>query len=451
MTVIVVVAAMAALVHPWAVPGIVAGVVGLLMVWFWTKKVYLAFLFALPFSVEVAVGGGFKMDFPTEAIIPVILVVVLIRSVQRGKLCALNTRVCIPLLFYAGYFLVTLASTRFPVVAVKAILRDWTHIIGGFFLAIFLIRDRYEVERLLRWAALSTGALAVYGMLTQLIQGVAIYQVIAPPFFHEHSIPAAFLSFLLVLVLGLIFAGFARSQWIRFVYVPLLVLALALSFVRGAWLALGIGTLVVLWVFRRRIPVHLGAVSGLAMGLLVAAALGFGITDLFAQRMHHFADPEYVTNLDRIDRWGSAVSIWREHPLVGAGWGTYADEYFDHVFIHRAFSSNLRMGAHNLYLEILADGGLIGLLLFLVVIGVFFLEVRRVYRKVRGDRLAEGLCVGAAAAVSSYLLHAMVNNLGPSDKMAVLFWFTLALVPVAEHLWENRHHPYGKPFPSPAD
>jgi O-antigen ligase len=435
---VAILAAGSALIHPWAAPAVVAAAGCLVLVWLCPRRVYLILLVIAPFSVEFAAGGGTKIDFPIEVVLPALILVLVTETLRTGRVSVLKSRLWWPVLVFALYFALTLPGARFLLSAVKATLRDWTHLIGGFVLPLVLIRDRVDVKRLLRWAGISTAVLVVYGLFTQLLQGVAIYQAIGWPFFHEHTMPAAVMSLLACLALGLIVSGYAGTWWIRFVYLPLLVFAIALSFVRGAWIAFLAGVLAILWIYRRRIPLTLLAASALALVLLAVSIAGLGVGDLFAQRIEHFTDMEFVANVDRLDRWGSAVSIWWENPFFGTGWGTYDDEYFDHIFIPWAYSTGQRMGAHNLYLQTMAEGGLVGLGLFLSVIWVFYREAFRVFGKVRGDPLSEGLCAGAIAAASAHFLHAVVNNLGPSAKMALLFWFILALVPIAEHLWEQR-------------
>jgi len=436
-------AAGAALVHPWAGVAAAAGAAFLIAAWFGTRTLYLALLVIAPFSVELAVGGGTKVDIPIEAVIPVLFLAVVLRAALRGRLTVLGTPLWVPVLAFAAWFPVTYFGAGYPLSVLKSTLRDWTHIIGGFVLALVLIRSREDIERILHWGAITTAVLAVYGILTQLVQGVAIYQIIGWPFFQEHTIPAAIMSLLALLALGLVMSGYARSPWVRFAYLPLLVFAMAISFVRGAWIAFVAGAFVLVWINRRRIPLTIVAVSVLALVLLIVSIGALGLGGLFAERLEQSMDPGYVAHVDRLDRWGSAVAIWRDHPLFGSGWGTFGDEYFDYVFLLRAYSTEQRMGAHNIYLEILADGGLVALVLFLAIIAVFYREAFRVLRKVRGDPLPEGLCAGALAAGSAHFLHTVVNNLGPSAKMALLFWFILALVPLAEHLWENRPRPHG--------
>jgi O-antigen ligase len=431
------------LVHPWAGLVAVAAAGLFIAAWFGTRKLYLALLVIAPFSVELAVGGGTKVDIPIEVLIPVLVLAVVLRAVLRGRVRVLRSPLWIPVLGFAAYFPLTYFGAGYPLSVIKSTLRDWTHIAGGFALALVLLRGRKDTESLLHRAVISTGLLAAYGILTQLAQGVAIYQTIGWPFFQEHTIPAAIMSLLALLALGLVMSGYARSSWVRFVYLPLLVLAMAISFVRGAWIAFVAGALVLLWIYRKRVPLNVVAVSGLVVILLMVSIGALDLGGLFVERMEQFADPGYVAHVDRLDRWGSAITIWRDHPVFGTGWGTFGDEYFDYVFLRRAYSTGQRMGAHNLYLEIMADGGLVALALFLAVIAVFYREAFRVLRKVRGDPLPEGLCAGTLAAGSAHFLHLTVNNLGPSAKMALLFWFILALVPLSEHLWENRPRSHG--------
>ena len=121
-------------------------------------------------QIEMAIADGrlsTGTQLPTEALIPALFVVVAAKGLAKGRISFLKSRLWIPVLLYAAYFAVTVRGTRFPLVTVKAILRDWTHIAGGFALALLILRDRRDLERLLRFAAVATTILVLYGLFTQ--------------------------------------------------------------------------------------------------------------------------------------------------------------------------------------------------------------------------------------------------------------------------------------------
>jgi hypothetical protein len=86
------------------------------------------------------------------------------------------------------------------------------------------------------------------------------------------------------------------------------------------------------------------------------------------------------STLERVDCWAEALSMWREHPLVGVGLGQFGEYHYK--------------TAHNAYLLALAELGLPGMLLFGVIV---YLSAKIPVMALRyvGQRSAQGPMPGA--------------------------------------------------------
>jgi O-Antigen ligase/Tetratricopeptide repeat len=98
----------------------------------------------------------------------------------------------------------------------------------------------------------------------------------------------------------------------------------------------------------------------------------------------------------RLELWEAAWEDFRENPLLGSGAGTY-EQYWNR---HRPIAHIVR-DAHSLYLETLAELGVVGLLLLLIAFGAPAVAAFGARR--------EPLAVGAIGAYAAYLLHAGVD------------------------------------------
>lgn len=67
---------------------------------------------------------------------------------------------------------------------------------------------------------------------------------------------------------------------------------------------------------------------------------------------------------DRIGAWRAAWVIALEHPLLGAGWGAFAANFYDYAAGHDA-PAGLYNNAHNIVLHLFAETGLVGATLLL--------------------------------------------------------------------------------------
>ncbi len=94
--------------------------------------------------------------------------------------------------------------------------------------------------------------------------------------------------------------------------------------------------------------------------------------------------------------WSVALDDFARHPLLGSGAGTYEQEWYRHRDINLAVRD-----AHGIYVEQLAELGLVGIALLVTALAVPFYAAFRA----RGTRL-----VGAAfAAYLAFVLHAAVD------------------------------------------
>jgi O-antigen ligase len=178
----------------------------------------------------------------------------------------------------------------------------------------------------------------------------------------------------LVLAVGL--ASETRSRVERGGYAvagSVTVAALALTSSRGAWLAalVGLGVLALARVRSRRVAALL-VVAGAASVLLALSTAPLG---------------------DRPAYWRVAASDVSEHPLLGSGAGSFDDYWLE----HRPIPADVR-DAHSLYLETVAELGIVGLALLLCALGTPLVAAVRAR--------AQGVLASAAAGYAAFLVHA---------------------------------------------
>jgi putative inorganic carbon (HCO3(-)) transporter len=101
---------------------------------------------------------------------------------------------------------------------------------------------------------------------------------------------------------------------------------------------------------------------------------------------------------ERIMLWSDAVELFKEHPLMGSGFLTYAD-------MHRVGSYR---DTHNFYLKMLVETGLIGVGLFVLQLALLFTEGIKLFRRSQ-DSFLSLLGLGFAALI---LCAAVVNFFG---------------------------------------
>jgi O-antigen ligase len=72
----------------------------------------------------------------------------------------------------------------------------------------------------------------------------------------------------------------------------------------------------------------------------------------------------YETLGGRTDIWSVAIQMIKDHLLVGVGFGNFSDMFGSYSIVLRGWYANT--GSHNVYVEILADLGIIGSSIFIL-------------------------------------------------------------------------------------
>jgi UDP-N-acetylmuramyl pentapeptide phosphotransferase/UDP-N-acetylglucosamine-1-phosphate transferase len=188
----------------------------------------------------------------------------------------------------------------------------------------------------------------------------------------------------------------------------------------------------------------LRARRAVAAGLGVLALVGAAGAVASAGRIASFADRQYTAFVtlggprgeptasrlasgagNRYDYWRVAVSAWRAHPLAGVGAGGYDKPYF----AQRTTSEDIRQ-PHSLPLQMLAELGILGALLFVLALLVVAVGA---WRRIR-DGARAPVVVAALGIVTAWLVHASVDwmHLLPGLTGVALLGAAVLLRPAGE-------------------
>jgi len=186
---------------------------------------------------------------------------------------------------------------------------------------------------------------------------------------------------------------------------------------RGAWIAAVVSLAVTGWILRRHVPALLAANARWLMALAAVAALA-GVVEIarnpaMRERVATLAHPDVSAHARRLSYWHACLRLWREHPVAGLGAGSFRHGYALELaavlpkadqaeFVH----SYSEVHAHNDWLEMLAERGILGAGLFIwVVAAAVRCALRGLRRGAAEARLAAGLCGGFVALG----VHALFN------------------------------------------
>jgi len=235
-----------------------------------------------------------------------------------------------------------------------------------------------------------TASLAV-GLLAVMVQGKVMRRSTSPPMYQLLSVAGLTLVMLV---------------------------ALGMSWSRGAWMGFGAAVLAMAVALPRRTRWGLLLVVVLVAGLLILYTTGLLPASVTA-RLTSFAqdvrsedvrgvginDANYSV-LERLAHWQAALGMFRYNLWTGVGFGGYEPAYADFALINWPIALG---HAHNYYLNLAAETGLIGLAAYLLLWGVILWQTWRATRLARG--LLRGVAIGLLGAWAHLSVHHLLDNL----------------------------------------
>ena len=217
-----------------------------------------------------------------------------------------------------------------------------------------------------------------------------------------------------------LFAGlgylFSKKKMISKIWIgaglALMISAVALSFSRGAYLGLLTGGIFFATVFLKR--------SGVLGKVFVAMAAVFVLIFIFnsniiTQRLATSFNLKEGSNAERYKNWTQAAEIIRDHPLGGVGLGNYART----VDPRLGGADRSSIYAHNLFLDIAAETGILNAIIFL------FLIVISIWRNMRKNNM---ISLGLAAGLVAFFVHSLFDTALYSPQVLTMLLIIVALV-----------------------
>jgi putative inorganic carbon (hco3(-)) transporter len=203
------------------------------------------------------------------------------------------------------------------------------------------------------------------------------------------------------------------------VFLAIAVPASILTFSRGGWLALAAVAVVVVLSHRWR---------WWLLGCTAAAAVAIAAVPSIRHRfLLQFEAGKGNTAEDRLRLWSTTLKILRHDPLLGTGLGGFRSAvlpvwHWDTTWI---------LYAHNIFLSMWVELGLLGLLSFAWIFGATGVVSWRGWRL--GEPGWRAVQLGVLAALAAVLVHGMVDTPYFKNDLSLEFWTLVALA------WAGRH------------
>ncbi len=279
-----------------------------------------------------------------------------------------------------------------------------------------------------------------------LIYGLRVpFQAVAfGPFINQHHF-ASFMEMTGGVTLGLIFgkSGLQDKKPLLLISVAIMGIALILTSSRGGMIAfIGVIAFVLIsnFVARKRDVTDdradnrtllqktlIAAGIGAAILLLIGSVVFLGGSDALLRGVTMDVAKEDFSN-GRLHFWSVAIKIFLNHPILGAGLDAFGVAFTKHDTWHGLFRVEQ---AHNEYLQILAETGIIG---FGCIPAFIYLLFKKGLRTVTnaGSGFRQNVAIGALAGCFGILIHSFFDFplRTPSNGFFFLLLVAIATVSV---------------------
>ncbi len=409
---------------------------------------FLIIAFLTPLSVnllDTELNAG--ISIPSEPLLvamTLIFIFGLLMGIQPEKR-QLYHPVTIAILLNLSWMFVTVLTSTLPLISAKAYLSRLWFVLPMFFMGITFFGKLRNIKRFLWCYALALLIVIVYTTYRHYLNGFAekTGTWVMKPFYNDHT---AYGSIMALLIPVFITMSFIRrfSPLMRIACFGAAIIfmgALALSFSRAAWTSMVIAMAALPFILLK--IKFRWVVLSMVMAVMIFYTFRYEIVDVLSKNkqdssanfVEHVQSISNISsdasNLERINRWQSALRMFGERPFWGWGPGTYQFQYapFQRSQDKTVISTNFGDvgNAHSEYIGPLAESGVFGMLTFFAVLLTSLSTGFRIYRKASTSEVRL-LALGITLGLMTYFIHGTLNNFLDTDKLSVTFWAFLAIL-----------------------
>jgi O-antigen ligase len=335
-------------------------------------------------------------------------------------------------------------SLTFDPYATRLVLVHFATLLIYFSATLVFIDTPHRLHLMVRTIMIFGFLLAIFGLTQSFTSPTKVYwmrelnqSTAFGPFINRHHF-AGYMELTIALPLGLLFAGAVdKEKKLLFIFIAgLMGVALVMTASRGGIISLVAEILffvVVTAIFRKHseerhrrtsrlkaVGIRLGLAAMLLVGLFVGVLTMGGEMSLNRLIVDSVNTNDPTTG--RAHFWSVTLQIIKAHPLIGTGLGAFGVVYTK--FDTRNGLFRLEQ-AHNDYLQVLSDGGIIGAALALAFVALLF--YRAFVRAGSRDDFRRGVALAALGGCFAVLVHSFFDFTLHTPSNALLFLVLAAL------------------------
>ena len=387
-------------------------ILGIAFVFKFTVFTIVAIIVALPFLPTMALVAGVLFC----------LLVFLTKSyLSANKFTLRYTSVNLFMLLFGAAYIWGVINSYAKISSAKSVLVYLAFMLS-YYLILNALTNKKQVWLLLRLlciASLPCAILGVYQYMNpeQLTgwQDADMFGDIAGrivSFFENPNVYGEYLIIIIMINLGVVLhATRIKSKILYLITLALNVLCIFLTYSRGCWIGVAVALMMFLFIKHRK-----WFVAAICLGFVAL----FFLPESIINRILSIGNLADTSTSYRMYIWEGTVHMLKDFWVTGVGVGTDA---FNHIYPYYSYGAIAAPHPHNLYLLILAETGLIGMVAFL---GLTIILVKKLF--VTASNAKDSFCGEFAAillsAIIGFLIQGVFDNVWYNYRV-FLFYFII--------------------------
>ncbi len=420
-----------------------------------------------PFAINIALMPKMELSMPVEPMMILFTLMFFFRALaSRGY----DTRLLkhpVSLLMIASmvWMLITACTSKLPLVSLKYWLARLWFVVPFFFAAAQIFRNPKRIREFFWCYAI--GLIAVVSIATAKTVGnfsdLQTLHRVMQPFYNDHTAYGCVIALFVPAAFYFIFSRNSKGwgRLLSLAIMSLLLVGLFFSYCRAAWISV-LGAIGVYVLIRMGMKVKwMVMLFGLAVGVFFVYQ-----SDVLYKLGKNHQDSSYdlagqiksisnistdASNLERLNRWASALRMWKESPVIGCGPGTYQFLYASYQRSYQLSTISTNAGnlgnAHSEYIGPMTEQGVPGVALVIALFMTTFATGVRVYHTA-GNRQVADMALAFTLSLLTYYIHGVFNNFLDTDKLSVPVWAFTAVI-VALDVYNKPEAAQAQPTESP--
>ncbi len=273
---------------------------------------------------------------------------------------------------------------------------------------ILVINSKKRFNTALLTLLASSMASSVYGIATGLYSGITLTNRLKG--FTSHWMTySGLLMFPFIYFFILSFSNKEKHRKLHYAFLILSAVAIAFGLTRSVWVGIiaALGLFIIIYKTRLTLILLPVAIVGL---LLAPPSVKSRFTSIF--------DPQNTTNKDRIYMMQTGINIFKDYPVTGVGSNIVKKVYNRYK---PAGASQHNPHLHNNFFQVLAQGGLLNFIPFILLI---VMVIRTLIIRCRTKGTGSLTARGSLFVVTGFLIAGLFEyNFGDSEIMFELLFF----------------------------